>query len=235
MRLKEAIKRIPGVRWLARRPGTVPLSPDLLKHGPDGIKEVGHREYVGGMWDEIGRLQFDFLVSQGLRPHHYLLDIACGSLRAGTHFIPYLEPGHYLGVDKEADLIRAGVERELGAELREARRPVLIVDGEFSFDRFGLRPDYALAQSLFSHLTSDRIEKCLRNLRGVIADDGAFYATYIESAERFHNPERSHDAAMFHFTREEMERFGRSTGWRFEYIGDWNHPRQQVIVRYRPA
>jgi hypothetical protein len=187
------------------------------------------------MWDEIGRMQFDYLVSQGLRPHHYLLDIACGSLRAGIHFIPYLEPGHYLGIDKEAGLIQAGVEQELGAELREARRPVLIVNGDFAFERFGVRPNYVLAQSLFTHITPPLIEKCLRNLRGVIADDGVFYATYFESAERYDNPDQAHDAARFGYTREEMGRFGQSTGWRFDYIGDWRHPRGQIIVRYWPA
>ena len=93
---KTIIEKNPLVRWAVqgrrnRRQSTA------TKHGPEGIKEMGHRQYVGGCWDEIGRLQFDYLVSQGLRPNHYLLDIACGSLRAGIHFIPYLEPGHYLG------------------------------------------------------------------------------------------------------------------------------------------
>ena len=50
-----------------------------------GVRRLGHRAFVGGdgdLWDRIGRLQFDFLVSQGLRPEHVLLDFACGSLRA---------------------------------------------------------------------------------------------------------------------------------------------------------
>ena len=235
MNLKQTIRRLPVVRRLVGGRREPSQASALIKHGPEGIREVGHRQYVGGMWDEIGRMQFDFLVSQGLRPHHYLLDIACGSLRAGIHFIPYLEPGHYLGIDKEADLIRAGVENELDPEVRQARQPVLLVDGDFAFDKFDVRPDYALAQSLFTHLTPPLIENCLRNLRGVIGDDGAFYATYFESADRHDNPVEAHDAAGFCYTRAEMERFGQSTGWRFEYIGDWGHPRGQIIVRYRPA
>jgi hypothetical protein len=59
-----------------------------------------HREVVGGMWDLIGHLQFEFLIGQGLQPHHYLLDGGGGSLRGGVHLIRYLEPGHYFGVDK---------------------------------------------------------------------------------------------------------------------------------------
>jgi hypothetical protein len=216
-------------RW--RKPAPVPPP---IEHGPSGIRAVGHREYVGGKWDEIGRLQFDFLVARGLRPQHYLLDIACGSLRGGVHFIPYLEPGHYLGIDKESDLIRAGAQHELTPELRETKRPVLIVDGEFAFERFGVAPNVALAQSLFTHLPPELIGKCFRNLGRVIADDGAFYATYFESNDDIPNPDRPHDWGRFSYTRAQMERFGADAGFRFEYIGDWNHPRGQIMTCYRP-
>ena len=46
--------------------------------GPEGIATLGHRDYVGGRWEELGRLQFDFLCDHGLRPEHVLLDVACG-------------------------------------------------------------------------------------------------------------------------------------------------------------
>jgi len=69
-----------------------------------------HREAVGGLWDEIGQLQIDFLVSQGLMPHHRLLDIGCGSLRGGVKLIRYLDAGHYAGVDLHESLINAGYE-----------------------------------------------------------------------------------------------------------------------------
>ena len=55
--------------------------------GKAGIEVVGHRAYIGGKWDEYGQMEFDFMVAHGLRPEHVLLDIACGSLRAGIHFI----------------------------------------------------------------------------------------------------------------------------------------------------
>jgi len=37
-----------------------------------------HRSYVGGQWDVLGKLQFEFLLQRGLRPDDILLDIACG-------------------------------------------------------------------------------------------------------------------------------------------------------------
>jgi hypothetical protein len=72
--------------------GTVPgpcVETDLKPEGEEGIRQGGHREYVGGFWDEIGKLQFDFMVQQGLKPSDCFLDIACGALRGGVHFSPY--------------------------------------------------------------------------------------------------------------------------------------------------
>ena len=123
----------------------------------------------------------------------------------------------------------------MSPDVREIKRPVLIVDGDFAFERFGVRPDYALAQSLFTHLPPPSIEKCLRNLRGVIADDGVFLATFFETPEPIANPDKPHDRMGFAYTRGQMEQFGRSTGWRPEYFGDWGHPVGQMMMRYRPA
>ena len=76
--------------------------------------------FLGTPW---GMLQFDFLVAQGLKPEHYLLDVGCGPLRAGVHFMAYLEAGHYFGVEKRADLLEAGRDVEIprsGARRQEA-------------------------------------------------------------------------------------------------------------------
>jgi hypothetical protein len=35
----------------------------------------------------MGRLQFDFVANQGLKPDHKLLDIGSGSMRGGAHFV----------------------------------------------------------------------------------------------------------------------------------------------------
>ncbi len=55
------------------------------------IEEKAHRGLVGGLWDELGKLQLDFLTESGLKPSHKLLDIGCGCLRGGVHYVKYLE------------------------------------------------------------------------------------------------------------------------------------------------
>lgn len=228
-------------RWLGRLPllwrladSAPPDAADAPPEGPDGVRTVGHRAYVGGMWWEIGRLQFSFLVEQGLRPHHYLLDIGCGALRAGIHLVPFLDAGHYMGIDREETLIRRGVEQELGQALLELKQPDLRVSSDFDFQQFGQAPDYALAQSLFTHLTDRDIRRCLRSLHRVAPSHARLYATFFEARETVANPDRSHAHLPFRYTVEEMEEMARETGWRLTYLGDWDHPRDQQMLLYRP-
>ena len=89
----------------------------------------------------------------GVGPGTRLLDIACGSLRAGCRFVPYLERGNYLGIDIDSGLIKHGRNHELGPTLCEIKQPEFVISSDFEFSRFSKRPDFAIAQSLFTHLT----------------------------------------------------------------------------------
>jgi len=196
------------------------------------IDGKGHREYVGGLWEAIGRLQFRFMIEQGLQPQHVFLDVACGSLRAGVRFIPYLEAGHYLGLDIKRQLIDTGIEHELGQELYALKKPEFIVSDSFEFGRFSKRPDYAIAQSLFTHLIERDILLCLQNLRETAKPNIRFYVTFFESGRPVKNPERSDPHLSFCYTRDQMTQFGDASGWFTRYIGDWKHPRGQRMLEY---
>ncbi len=74
----------------------------------DEIAGGQHKDFVGGMWDEIGDFQIGFLKARGLSPGHRLVDIGCGSLRGGVRFVSYLDRGGYYGLDINASLIEAG-------------------------------------------------------------------------------------------------------------------------------
>src|ERR1700753_963856 len=66
----------------------------------------------------IGKLQYHFLVANGLRHNHRFLDMACGSLRLGQYLIPFLDEGNYRGIEGEKGLGDAGLgdrERARGA------------------------------------------------------------------------------------------------------------------------
>lgn len=196
----------------------------------------GPRGFVGGLWHELGELQFKFLVEHGLRPEHILLDIGCGSLRAGVRLVPYLAAGNYLGLDIDAALIEHGKEVELGRTLMNLKCPEFVVSGFFEFHRFLKRkPDFVIAQSLFTHLTKDDISLCLKNLRFFVKDETVFFATFFEVPDPVGNPDRSHPHKGFRYSRDELMQLGTASGWEMRFVGDWCHPRDQKMVRYVPA
>ncbi len=196
--------------------------------GDLGVGVVGHRAYIGGRWEEYGQLEFDFMVERGLRPEHVMLDIACGSLRAGVRLIPYLDAGNYLGIEKEESLIKQALAKELPPEVAAEKRPELVVSGAFEFERFSKQADYALAWSLFTHLTREDLEKCLRNLRANVPDSHRFYATWLPGEES-DNEDTSHAHAAFYYPREELEAMGTRNGWETEYIGDISREREMKM------
>ena len=107
------------------------------------------------------------------------------------------------GLDIKQELIDIGIKHELGEKLFALKKPEFVVSDSFEFQRFSKQPDFALAQSLFTHLTESDILLC-----------------------------RSDPHAGFAYTQKQMSEFGAAHGWMARYIGDWNHPRQQRMLEY---
>ena len=204
-----------------------------------------HRAVIGGAWEEIGRLQLEFLIARGLAAHHVLLDIGCGPLRAGVRIIPYLDPGNYWGIDKNETLLRIGYDLELrrcGVQDRQPRDQLLCL-ADFAFDRIDARFDVAIAHSLFTHLSLNRIRRCLARLAPSLRTDARLYATIFEvepgqdrEAAIVHPPEGvvSHsDHAFYHYDRRDLGFVVEDLPLTVEHIGDWGHPRGQHMVAFR--
>lgn len=201
-----------------------------------------HRELVGGLWDEIGRLQFDFLVRDGLRPDERLLDVGCGCLRGGVHFVRYLEPGRYYGLDVSAALLRAGYDVELPRAGLAGRLPRenLLVNGRFEAWRFGVRFDAALAQSLVTHLPAGDVRLCFAGIARAVRPGGRFYVTFFEAPEGGAPPELRHspggitsfaDRDPYHYRLSELRALAGARHWDVQYVGEWSHPRAQRLLR----
>lgn len=182
----------------------------------------------------MGRLQVEFLTGRGLSPSDVLVDVGCGALRGGVPLIRYLNPGHYLGIDKDRRLIRAGLQKELPADVRRLESPEFVVSDSFEFHRFTRRPTYGIAQSLFTHLPEPMIRDCLIKLRKVATPGCRFYATYFEGCPA-ENDRRPHDLRAFRYRRSQMAHFAKDAGWSFTYIGECEHPRGQVITEHVAA
>ena len=67
-------------------------------HTDERVRDDPHKA-IGGMWEAIGTVQFEFMKNAGLHPENSLLDVGCGTLRGGRLFIPYLDGSKYTGID----------------------------------------------------------------------------------------------------------------------------------------
>jgi len=200
------------------------------------------REEVGGLWEEVGKLQFNFMVEQGLKPNHHLLDIGCGSLRGGIHFINYLDVEHYYGIDKNKDLLDGG-KFELESANLSFKKPILKQISHFNFSDLKQNFEFAIALSVFTHLPSQDIENCLINTENVLKKGSRFFATFFENSkgEQYSDSISHHridgqdiitfpDKDPYHYSFETIERLTQKTHLEVKYIGDWNHPRNQKMI-----
>ncbi len=206
----------------------------------DDIAKNVHRGFIGGLWGKLGKLQLEFLKEHGLQPDHKLLDIGCGCLRGGLHFMRYLETGNYYGIDINRSLIEAGV-IEVKKEGLEGRLPTLLVDNHFRLEKFGEKFDYMVSVSLFTHLPMNIINRCLSKARRQLKQEGVYFATFFEAPYPVHLDNitqvpgeivSEYDADPFHYSFEELSWMGAVSGFNTKLIGDWKHPRNQKMAAF---
>ena len=184
---------------------------------------------VGGKWEEIGKLQFDFLVNQGLQPYHRLLDIGCGTLRGGKHFIRYLNVRNYSGIDISPKAVECGKQLVEQDGLFE-KHPRLMVsrNKDLKFEEFeGEVFDYLLAQSVFTHLKPVHIEECFQHIGQIMNQDSVFFFTFKE-ALKFKHTALKDFCYPFSFFQSLAAQYGFDINNCSE---DYKHPRGQHMVK----
>jgi len=212
----------------------------MESHDPEdlglGLKpgDRQYRAYVGPPedYDLIAAMTFNLLTTLGVRQHHSLLDIGCGSLRIGRLLIPYLNRGKYFGIEPNEWLVHEGIRRELGETLVQIKHPTFFFsDSPDTIAKISF--DFALAQSIFSHCGLDLIKAWLSAISHSLARDGALVATFLigeeDSAEKgWIYPE------CVNYRPATLERAAEDVNLRFEIL-DWKHPRQTWALFAAPG
>jgi SAM-dependent methyltransferase len=181
-------------------------------HTARRIERTGYKHAIGGgdNWDSHGNLQRDFLISQGLKPQHRLLEIGCGTGRLARKVVPILHPGNYTGVDIAASALKAAVQLAVD-EGWLSRLPYFRGDipSHLPFD-------FIWAFAAFIHIPQDVMESTMRRAAAVMHKDSRFYWSYIPSAKT----ERA-GVKTFRRTVADYRRAAEQAGLTFADVPNW--------------
>jgi cyclopropane fatty-acyl-phospholipid synthase-like methyltransferase len=195
-----------------------------------------YRAYVGPPedYDLIAAMSFNLLTTLGLRQHHSLLDIGCGSLRIGRLLIPYLNRGRYFGIEPNEWLVHEGIRRELGETLVQIKQPrFFFSDSPEAMAQAKIKFDFALAQSIFSHSGLDLIKGWLSAISRTLARDGALVATFLIGEQDSAQTGWIYPDCV-NYRPATVERAAADANFRFEIL-DWKHPRQTWALFATPG
>lgn len=189
--------------------------------------DAHYKAYVGPpkKYDLLGALQFTLLTAAGLRSHHRLCDIGCGSLRAGKLLIPYLEAERYYGIDPERWLVEEVTQEELGRELLRLKAPRFHYSSRFDLAAFGQKFDFLLAQSVFSHAAPHQINTCLQAAARVMEPQSYFLATFMPGAEDYTGSEWVYPGCVT-YRQATIQAMAEAAGLT-AFPTDWPHPNGQ--------
>lgn len=142
--------------------------------------------FLGGTleaFESTGRLQLATLVHEGLYPSSKLLDVGCGSLRAGYWFMSFLEPGCYYGIEPRPEEVKQGLEYIVEPELVEYAQPQFSYNDDFDLSVFGTTFDFVVARSVWSHTSKAQIEAMLDSFVKVSHETSVLLASYLPASK----------------------------------------------------
>ncbi|MEV5438046.1 class I SAM-dependent methyltransferase [Streptomyces sp. NPDC052682] len=179
-------------------------------------------------WARIGRMQFDYLVRHGLRPHHRMLEIGCGNLRAGRLFIDYLDTGHYHGIDISPHILLAAQDTLVRDGL-QAKLPYLVLTDDLTFAFLpDAHFDVVHAHSVFSHSPRHVIEECFAHVGRILAPGGFFDFTF----DRTEGEEHQVLHEDFYYRTETLAGLAARHGLAARFMTDWEElPHRQSKMR----
>ena len=135
------------------------------------------------LWEMKRNFQISFLKRMGLQPHHWLLDLGCGTLRGGIPLIEYLEIGHYYGLEVRAEVL-AEARLELSDHNLVGKTPHLIHSECLSSLELEQRFDVIWAFAVLIHMSDSVLEQAASLIAHHLRDEGVFYGTINRDSKR---------------------------------------------------
>ena len=190
-------------------------------------------EMIGplGYWNELQRYQMNLLKSNGLQPHHALLDIGCGPLQGGIAFIKYLNRNCYTGVDQSQKPINAGHKLIARHHLGD-KEPRLIVSSSFGRDELGTATfDFFWASQILYYFNDEVLGGLLEMVRQRMRPGGKFLGDFFALDHfEFHYPENP--GLYFKHTLESLQSLADKHGLKVRSLGtieQYGYPKRLTL------
>jgi energy-coupling factor transporter ATP-binding protein EcfA2 len=211
---------------------------DAIDPTEEVLERSAHRTAFGGHWRETGAWQFEFLRRQQLQPDHYVLEVGCGSLATAAHLLPFLTPGHYLGVERNIALLNAGRGVELPRLGVSPERGHYLISATFDLPEAVGLFDVALASSLFPYMPFNTVARCIVSVVRKLRLGGRFYATWFENPDVADLEPITHandvttypDREPFHYSLSLIAAVCEAAGASVERLSDDSHPRGESVI-----
>ncbi|WP_279483389.1 class I SAM-dependent methyltransferase [Aureimonas sp. SK2] len=204
-----------------------------------------HRDTAGGNVSEIGALQRDHLVADGLRPSDKLVDFGCDSPGVKIALSSYLNSGNIYGIDYIAALLADGYDPTPSYHALTGRPKLRNVGNERNFlSPFeGVLFDAALARDVFTHLPINHLRLCLASLHPRMRTGGRFYCSLfiaqddVDFSASIRQPPHGEVETFsycdpFHVWERDIHFAMEGLAWRLDGIHSWNHPRGQQMAHF---
>ena len=207
----------------------------VLRRIVPSIRERRRLEWMSGpigYWEQNQKYQFNFLRKMGLEPHHTLLCIGCGPLSGGLAFIPYLQPGHYVGIDIRKEAIEEAHLQLVKAGLVD-KNPSLVVSSTFGRDELGDRKfDYIWASQVLYHLSDEKIRACFEQVSTRMKPHSKFYGDIIGYPNKVRPDSYWHEFSFFLHSPDFLKAVGENYGLKMTNLGkieDYDYPKKTAL------
>ena len=195
----------------------------------DDVARKGARGAVGtpsqSAWLRIGELQFDFLISHGLRRGDTLLELGCGNLRAGWRFIEYLDIDRYIGVDISRDILEAAWETVTSMGLEPKRPRIDLVQGDSLPQVADASVDVVHAHSVFTHTPPSVVEAYVKEAARVLKPGGFFDFTFHRAKGGRVKTVIGED---YYYPVDLLKDIGARYGLESLLLGDWTYVQEKM-------
>jgi hypothetical protein len=130
-------------------------------------------------FEQAGREQLVTLLGEGLNPESRILDLGCGCLRIAYWIVRFLDRGCYFGIEPARPRVEYGLDYLFTPEEVALKQPRFDFNSSFDSSVFGVRFDFFLARSIWTHASKKQIEASLDSFVRDSMATSVFLASYL--------------------------------------------------------